>query len=406
MNFSQLTALAESTLNQGPFNEFRGQNLALFKEQGFPGKGESYKFTNMARYFEELQTEQGLHSIPEAEEGAFVLVDGKLISSPSIPGLTARSLMKEDLASLSKDSPLSHLHHGLMGQGLLLELDKNTELKEPVRLIHILGLDQVTAPTVVIKLGRFSRMSLVEETRSSMQQYALLGESYAELAEGAKLEHVQVDSGTPGSIHHASTWASVGKDSSYTNFIFHLDGKLRRRNLDIKLLAPGANGESYGLFLTSGKEHSDINTVINHLYADTTSNQIAKGVLDDESKGVFTGKIHIYPKAQRVISGQLNKNLLLSKKAQVHSQPQLEIFADDVKCSHGSTTGQMSEEELFYFETRGIPKDRARTLLAFGFGLEVVLKIQNLRVRKTLETKVMEALKEKFKIGGAHERAD
>lgn len=403
MNIQELSALAESTFTHtdAPLKEFKGLNLLRFREEGFSADGEAYKFTNLTRFFEELAPDKGLHTIPESEEGAFVFVDGKLISSPSINGLKTYPLGKEQLGSLSKNTPLSHLHHGLMGQGLVLELEKDTELKEPVKVLHILGLANITAPTILIKLGHFSKMTLVEETRSSMQQYAWVGESYAELAEGSRLEHVQVDCGTPGSIHHGSTWASVGKDASYTNFIFHLDGKLRRRNLDIKLAAPGANGESYSLFLTSGEEHSDINTIINHLSADTTSNQIAKGILAESSKGVFTGKIHIHPKAQRVVSGQVNRNLLLSKKAQVHSQPQLEIFADDVKCSHGSTTGQMSDEEVFYFETRGIPAEKARTLLAFGFGLEVVLKIQNLKTRETVENQVLNALKEKFKIGGA-----
>src|SRR5690606_13346427 len=164
--------------------------------------------------------------------------------------------------------------------------------------------------------------------------------------------------------------------------------------------APGAKGETYALFITNGEEHSDVNTVINHKAADTTSNQISKGILDAASKGVFTGKIHIFPKAQRVASGQLNKNLLLSKKAQVHSQPQLEIFADDVKCSHGSTTGQLSPEEIFYFQARGIPEDKARNLLAFGFGLEVVQKIENNEAREYVSGIVKEGLQKKFSLGG------
>jgi Fe-S cluster assembly protein SufD len=176
---------------------------------------------------------------------------------------------------------------------------------------------------------------------------------------------------------------------------------LNRRNLNLELLGPGANGESYNLYLTNGTEHSDINTIIQHRSADSTSQQIAKGILDGDSKGIFTGKIHIHPQAQRVASGQLNKNLLLSKKAQSHSQPQLEIFADDVKCSHGSTTGQLSDDEVFYFQARGIPAEKARTLLAHGFGLEIVLKIKDKTIRHKAESLVMESLKTKFELGGA-----
>jgi Fe-S cluster assembly protein SufD len=168
----------------------------------------------------------------------------------------------------------------------------------------------------------------------------------------------------------------------------------------INLNEAGAHGETYSLYLTDKNEHSDIYTVINHKSADTTSDQIAKGILDGDSKGVFTGKIHIHPKAQRVASGQLNKNLLLSKKAQAHSQPQLEIFADDVKCSHGSTTGQLSDDEVFYFQARGIPADKARNLLALGFGLEIVQKIENSKAREHVTGIIRTKLSEKFSLGG------
>src|SRR5690606_21635039 len=172
-----------------------------------------------------------------------------------------------------------------------------------------------------------------------------------------------------------------------------------RKNLVLRLNEPGANGESYALFLTNEEEHSDVYTLIDHRAADTTSAQMAKGILDGNSRGVFTGKIFIRPDAQRVSSSQLNKNLLLSKKAQVHSQPQLEIFADDVKCSHGSTTGQLSDDEVFYFSARGIPSEKARTLLALGFGLEIVQKITNEEARNYLHEKVLKTLESKFDLG-------
>jgi Fe-S cluster assembly protein SufD len=214
------------------------------------------------------------------------------------------------------------------------------------------------------------------------------------------VEHVQISQGNDSNFSHAETQVTLKKDARYRNVLLHLSGKLNRRNVNIDLWESGAHAESYNLYLTDRTEHSDISTQVQHRAADTTSNQIAKGILDGESKGIFTGKIHIHPKAQRVASGQLNKNLLLSKKAQAHSQPQLEIFADDVKCSHGSTTGQLSPDEVFYFQARGIPADKARTLLAHGFGLEVVMKIQNEIVRSWVELQVLAALKNKFNLGG------
>jgi Fe-S cluster assembly protein SufD len=404
MNVQDLAEMAALQIKSadGPLKDFKALHQEMLLDVGFATPPEAYKFTNLTRFFEGLTTETARHSIPEVEDGAFVFVDGKLIQSPSIEGVTSGPLGPDDLKKvLSNNAPLSHLHHGLMGPGLLIEVGKNIELRSPLKVLHILGLDEVAAPTVVIRLSANAKATLIEETRASKASYAQVAESYVELATGSQLEHLHLDRGETSSLHHGSTWAQVQQDASYRNFIFHTSGKLNRRNLDLKLQSSGANGESYALFLTNGEEHSDISTVINHLAPDTTSNQIAKGILSGDSKGVFTGKIHIHPKAQRVASGQINRNLLLSQKAHVHSQPQLEIFADDVKCSHGSTTGQMSPDELFYFEARGIPAERARTLLAFGFGLEVVQKIQDPDARKQVETLVMNALHEKFQLGGA-----
>ncbi len=405
MNLQELT----SNKNSGSSDliSFREQELKLFKQQGLLLDPEDYKFTNLPKFFEALpQTEVAL---PESEISSksdittFLFLDGVLQDFPKIEGVTISPVsekFEEVKELLVTKTPVNHLHHALLDHGLYLEVQKNFKVTGPIRIQHIITKNAIKAPTLIIKMKANSEMSLLEEFSGAYSSYAELSESYIHLAAGAKLEHLQLNHGQDESLHHGSTWSKVQKDASYTNFIFHLKGKLSRRNLDIKLLEPGSHGESFNLFLISEKEHSDINTVINHEAPDTTSNQIAKGILGGESKGIFTGKIYIHPKSQRVASGQINRNLLLSPKAQVHSQPQLEIFADDVKCSHGSTTGQLSPEEIFYFESRGLPAEKARTLLAHGFGLEIVLKIKDYKLRAYLEKTVLEALKTKFKLGG------
>jgi Fe-S cluster assembly protein SufD len=402
MNVQELVAFSDSKLRSahGPLREFKAHHQELLLKDGLHLDREAYKFTNLNRFFEGLALESKSESLPQFEEDAFIFVDGKLSTSPKIDGLKYGELPVDALKGLITHGPLSHLHHALMGPGLLIEVQKNAEIKEAVRIVKINNQDNISAPLILIKMGPFSKMTLLEETKMARTSSAQISESYVELMDGARLEHIHLDAGSESSLQHGSTWSQIAKDASYTNFVFHLNGKLNRRNLDLCLISPGANGESYALFLTSAEEHSDINTVINHKAADTTSGQIAKGLLDGNSKGVFTGKIHIHPKAQRVASSQLNRNLLLSPKAQIHSRPQLEIFADDVKCSHGSTTGQMSEEEVFYFEARGIPADKARTLLAYGFAMEIVLKIQNMTARAVIENAVMTTLREKFHLGG------
>ena len=414
MNKDELVELAKKNIdkNLGPLSDFRLTHLELFKQKGLSALDpEAYKFTNLNTFIGALS-----YSAYEADEARFedyldanfislVFIDGELKNpKPVVAGLKVLTITESfpELSRILKENnALSHLHHSFLGNGILVEIEKNIKLDKPIRLVNVVTRSGVTAPTFVIKANAFSEASILEENYDQAIAHAAINETYVYVETGAQLEHVQISHGSESALFHSSTQTYVARDGNYRNVLLNISGKLNRRNLNLELLDSGANGESYNLYLTNGTEHSDINTVIQHRAADTTSNQIAKGILDGDSKGIFTGKIHIYPQAQRVASAQLNKNLLLSNKAQAHSQPQLEIFADDVKCSHGSTTGQLSDDEVFYFMARGIPAEKAKTLLAHAFGMEIVLKIKNKIVQTKAESLVMESLKLKFQLGGA-----
>ncbi len=412
MHTSELVAYAENNLKNATdgLKDFKATHLHFLKNKGLEAKDpEQYRYTNLQNFFNGFETteksaEIDLNLFSQTEIPTLTFVNGVLSSKVEIPGLVIKSL-KDNFAEVSNifegDNALTHLHHSLLENGVILEIEKNTELKSPLRLFNIHTEGTLVAGAVFIKAARFSKATILEENIGQGETYARLSETYVHVAEGANLELVQIDRASSEALHHSSSFSHLAKDAQFRNVVLHLSGKMNRRNVEMKIAAPGAHGESFNLYLTNQSEHSDLHTIIHHLSADATSAQIAKGILDGESKGIFTGRIHIHPQAQRVNSSQLNKNLLLTKKAQVHSQPQLEIFADDVKCSHGSTTGQLSDDEVFYFEARGIPQDKARTLLAHGFGLEVVLKIQNEAVRKHVAALVMETLKTKFHLGGA-----
>jgi Fe-S cluster assembly protein SufD len=326
-------------------------------------------------------------------------IDGDL-QNPELKVQGVRTELYKGRPEEGQTHALTNLHHGLMSDGVKITVLKNSKASSPVRILHLMTRAGVVAPTVIIDAESHSELTLVEENVALDTAYALTSETHVHVRPGARVEHIHLEKGKEESVHHGTTYSHVEKDGTYRNFVFHITGHLNRRNVFLNLNAGGAHGESFNLYLTNGTEQSDIYTEIHHRAADSTSDQLAKGILDGSSKGVFTGKIHIHPDAQRVNSGQLNKNLLLSKKAQVHSQPQLEIFADDVKCSHGSTTGQLSPEEIFYFESRGIPLEKAKTLLAHGFGLEVVMKIQDRIARELASDLVLETLKTKFDLGG------
>jgi Fe-S cluster assembly protein SufD len=415
MNKTELTNFVEQKLADSgmPFLEFNKKHLDLFKQEGLLSMPESYPFTNLATFFESVDLSFQKNSISASQNDSdidFINLtisdEGAIFFNHEIKGLKVSKMTQAEIEFLKNNgqaSPLTHLHHALIKNGIVLEIAKNTSIEKPIRLVYLNETPKLFATTLFIKLGANSRATLLDESRHIQNQIALIHETYIEVGPGANLEHIQLHQNDKHAINHLTNDASVEKDGNYRNIIFNLSGKLNRCNLNLRLTDSGARGESFNLYLTNDFEHSDINTVIHHLAADTTSQQIAKGILNGDSKGIFTGKIHIHPHAQRVVSGQLNKNLILSKKAQAHSMPQLEIFADDVKCSHGSTTGELSDEEIFYFEARGIPKDQAKTILANGFGLEIVHKIENKILRKKIEKVVLDHLHLKFKLGGQHE---
>lgn len=412
MTNEELAKMAQEQMSAptGSLADFQSTMLASFKKNGLKIQNpEFYKFTALSSFVETLNYSAQPNSsidISQHKNDSFidlVFLDGSLKTTlPNIPGLKIQRMQDvfDQFTYLFKtENALSEIHHSLIQNGAVIEVASKAEIPHPIRVVNLVSKSSLNPSTIVIKAGTFSKVSFVEETIEQNAGRFSLGETYILTESGAHVEHVQISAAGNSDLTHTSTKSIVAKEGTYRSVYLNLSGKLNRQNLEIELTAPGSHGESYALYLTNGPEHSDINTVIHHKAADTTSDQVAKGILDGESKGIFTGRIHIHPHAQRVSSGQLNKNLLLSKKAQAHSQPQLEIFADDVKCSHGSTTGQLSDDEVFYFEARGIPQDKARTLLALGFGLEIVQKIQNKELQHYAELKVKTALSSKFKIG-------
>lgn len=407
MNFDQIAGVAERRLklDDGKETSFRKAFLHKLTLEGLTNTlpGDIYKFTNMNSFLDRLpyeprNTPVDLSDFIDDNIPTLFFIDGDLQNPElKIDGLTTELFKGQPTEA--RVHALTNLHHAMMTDGVKITVRKNTKISSPVRILHLLTRAGVVAPTVIVELQTHSEFTLIEENVAIESAYALTSESHVQVGAGAKFEHIHLEKGNAHSVHHGTTYSHIEKDASYRNLVFHISGHLNRRNVFMNMKAPGSHGESYNLYLTNETEQSDIYTEIHHLSADSTSDQLAKGILDGASKGIFTGKIHIHPNAQRVKSGQLNKNLLLSKKAQIHSQPQLEIFADDVKCSHGSTTGQLSPEEVFYFESRGIPREKARTLLAHGFGLEVVLKIENLLARALATNLVLETLKTKFNLG-------
>ena len=204
------------------------------------------------------------------------------------------------------------------------------------------------------------------------------------LAKNALLYYSRAQKENLKSYHIGNTRVWQERDSNFQGFSFVAGGALIRNNLDVVLNGEGAQSFLNALYSVYGTQHVDNHTSVDHRVPNCMSNQLYKGILNGASRAVFNGKIFVRPIAQKTNSYQLNKNLLLGKDCRVDTKPQLEIFADDVKCTHGATIGQMNEEELFYLQTRAIGKQDATRMLARGFAEDVLNQIKNEAVHQKL----------------------
>jgi Fe-S cluster assembly protein SufD len=195
------------------------------------------------------------------------------------------------------------------------------------------------------------------------------------------------------SVQITNTWVEQLRNSVARNSTITLHGGKVRNNLNIKLKGEGASCDALGLFLIDKQQHVDNFTLIEHQVPHCTSSQHYKGVLDDSATGAFTGKIHVFPEAQQTQAFQTNNNVLLSRNAKMHIKPQLEIYADDVKCSHGATIGQMDENALFYMQSRGIPREESRLMLMYAFANDVISGIKHVALQDRIEDLVSKRLR-------------
>jgi Fe-S cluster assembly protein SufD len=199
-------------------------------------------------------------------------------------------------------------------------------------------------------------------------------------------------------FHIATTNAELGRSGVYDLTTITLGAQLSRHGLNIKLAHEGAECWADGLYLVGTGQHADTHSLIDHSSPHCTSHQLYKGILDGKSRAVFNGKVFVHRDAQKTDAMQSNKNLLLSNEARVDTKPQLEIYADDVKCAHGATVGQLEEEELFYLISRGLHTDLARNLLTYGFAEELVEKIKIESIKQQLDEAILNRLHARLEV--------
>ncbi|HEX4825272.1 MAG TPA: Fe-S cluster assembly protein SufD [Candidatus Polarisedimenticolaceae bacterium] len=282
-------------------------------------------------------------------------------------------------AAAFDDRAFVALNTALFQDGVLISIPDGVELKEPVHVLHVaVPSDEPRSihPRVLVVAGAGGR-GVVVETYVTVGNGPYLTNAVTEIlvADDAHVEHVKVQSEGEGAWHVATIAGRQGRDARLHSHNVTLGAKLARNDIGSRLLGQGAECHLYGLYVADGTQHVDNHTALDHAVPHCPSWEMYKGVLAGSARAVFNGRIIVRPNAQKTDAKQSNKNLLLSDAAVVHTRPQLEIFANDVKCTHGATIGRLDETSLFYLRTRGIGADEARDMLVHAFAGDVLQKI-------------------------------
>jgi len=290
-------------------------------------------------------------------------------------------------------NPLADLNQVLPQNTFRIHLKKNEVWEQVISIVHIFnGNNAISQPYAEVILEQGASLKINEyQLHRGAKTFSNSYTKY-DVGNNAELGLDIIQEGTNESFLHTQTLVNQEKDSRFTQNTFTLSGKWVRNNTIVNINGQNSEANLNGMYIPSGTEHVDNHTIVDHKVAHCESNELYRGVMMDKSTGVFNGKVFVRQDAQKTNAFQSNGNVLLSDFATINSKPELEIYADDVKCSHGSTTGQMDEEALFYLMSRGITEKNARILLVNAFAEDVLAEMVNENLREYIESAIKEKL--------------
>jgi len=383
--------------------ESRAEAIGRFAQQGFPSlHDEEWKYTNVSAIehgrFNVLPPQGSeflgrlvdSHALPDSH--LLVFVNGHLEAGLSrldrlpvnmkLASLTYRLERSPDdledaLVTYPPPSTFADLNLAFMTDGAYVRLPPGCVVKEPIQLLFIAGeANLAIQPRNLVLAGAGSSASIVEHHVAVGEiSYFTNAVTDIVLDTGAAIEHHKLQQESPGAFHIATVNVSQAEKSRFISSSFALGARLARVGITVRLQAEDASCELNGLYLTDGRQHVDHHTRIDHLQPRCSSRELYKGVLNGASRAVFNGRVVVHPDAQGSDAVQTNHNLLLSENAEIDTKPQLEIWADDVKCSHGATVGQLDEDQVFYLCSRGIGRPAAQAMLTRAFAMEIVNRV-------------------------------
>ena len=396
--------------------------LEQFLSAGFPTqRDEAWKYTNLRRLESRSFTPAEASALdahqPEwltAEGTRVVLVNGHCLPAlssqraqpPGVTILTFKQWMAHEPAAVAAylkehdqltGNVLEQLNLAFFEDGVVVDLADGTILDEPVYIVHQAtgaASQRMSHPRVVVRAGRNSRATVIEHYLGANEaEYFTNAVTRFEIAAGGAVKHYRVQQEAPRAFHIGHVQAKLADDARYCIHDIQLGASLGRSGITALLEGSGAHAALFGLFAPMGNQHLDAHTRLDHIAPRTTSEEDYRGIAGGRGRGVFNGKVIVRPDAQKIDARQSSRNLLLSPTAEIDTKPELEIYANDVKCSHGATTGQLDATALFYLRSRGLSEADARAALIRAFAESILSTVDLAPLHAALERQIDERFK-------------
>jgi Fe-S cluster assembly protein SufD len=391
--------LAVNDTERELFSALNTSGSESFLQQEIPTrKTEAWKFTSLysftsneegyGRLAEDYNAKglDGITAIPELNAQCLVFVNGQysdeLSSNESLSNVVRFSQANEAQHAIIADNLgtaieqekhiFAALNNAIINEGVLVHVGKNEHLKTNIQITHITTAQAkpFTVPArLLIVLDTGAEATVIEHFASNddEQNCFVNAITEAKIGANARLNHYRLQLMQEGSIQMGGVHVDLGRDANYDSFQLGLGAKIVRNDINVNHNVGGSHCELVGVYLPQNKQLIDFHSNIEHKVANCTTNEVFRGIMADKSKAVFNGRIHIHPDAQKTLAQLSNKNLLLSNDATINTKPELEIYADDVRCAHGATIAQLDEQARFYLRSRGISAAEADVMLSFGF---------------------------------------
>jgi Fe-S cluster assembly protein SufD len=358
--------------------ELRNSAFQRFAELGFPTThDEEWRFTNVAP-----------------------IARAQFASATSVPLVTdapvgpEANLAEQYLGKLAsfRDNAFVALNTAFLRDAVVIQVPRGAVIDKPIRIEYTAADGACVAPRALIVVGADAHCTIVESYSGTGKYFT---NAVTEIVAGDRsvVDHYKVQREDTSAFHVATLQAQLGRSTNFSTHSISLGGALVRNDVNV-VLSEGTQATVNGLYIVNGAQHVDNHTSIDHAKPHGTSHELYKGILDDKSGAVFNGRIIVRKDAQKTDSKQTNKNLVLSDDAVIDTKPELQIYADDVRCTHGATIGQLDAESLFYLQSRGIGKQQARSLLTYAFAQDIIDRIQVPDLREQLEKFLFEKFHE------------